>query len=187
MFRSTQYGLCMGVCLWFVNSRQQLSAPLATCSQLRLVSNVVRRGAVYFRATCISVCTHVKYKSARKFQQKFQKKFYDERVPSGQTVHNFVNKLRITGLLIDKKQKHKCWALTEEKLDDIGGRLEHTPRKSLYLAQETGVSKSNARMATQLLKLRPYKTSVSCVIQLAGFIFAVGFYNLLSKVRSVHI
>jgi hypothetical protein len=35
------------------------------------------------------------------------------------------------GLLIGKKQKHKRWVLTEEKLDDIGGRLEHTPRKSL--------------------------------------------------------
>jgi hypothetical protein len=33
--------------------------------------------------------------------------------------------------------------LTEEKLDDIGVRLEHTPRKSLKrLAQETGVSTS---------------------------------------------
>jgi hypothetical protein len=43
--------------------------------------------------------------------------------------------------------------LTEEKLDDIGDRLEHTPRKSLKcLAQETGMSKSSARMATQLLK-----------------------------------
>jgi hypothetical protein len=40
-----------------------------------------------------------------------------------------------------------------EKLHDIGARLEHTPRKSLKrLAQETGVSKSSARMATQLLK-----------------------------------
>jgi hypothetical protein len=30
------------------------------------------------------------------------------------------------GLIIDKKQKHKCRVLTEEKLDDIGARLEHT-------------------------------------------------------------
>jgi hypothetical protein len=51
--------------------------------------------------------------------------------------------------------------LTEEKLDDIGARLEHTPRKSLKrLAQETGMSKSSARRATQLLKLRPYKTVI---------------------------
>jgi hypothetical protein len=40
-------------------------------------------------------------------------------------------------------------------------RLEYIPRKSLKrLAQETGVSESRARRATQLLKLRPYKTTV---------------------------
>jgi hypothetical protein len=54
----------------------------------------------------------------------------------------------------------------EEKLDHIRVRLEHTPRKSLeHLAQETGVSKSSARRATQLLKLRPYKTTVIHVLQ----------------------
>jgi hypothetical protein len=54
------------------------------------------------------------------------------------------------GLLIDKKQKHKHRVLTEEKLDDIGARLEHTPSNSLKrLAQETGVSKSSASGATQ--------------------------------------
>jgi hypothetical protein len=54
-----------------------------------------------------------------------------------------------------KKTKHKRRVLTEEKLDEIGARLEHTPRKSLKrLAQETGVSKSSARTATQLLKLK---------------------------------
>jgi hypothetical protein len=43
--------------------------------------------------------------------------------------------------------------LTEEILNDIGVRLEHTPRKSLKrLAQETEVSKSSARTETQLLK-----------------------------------
>jgi hypothetical protein len=51
--------------------------------------------------------------------------------------------------------------LTEEKVDDIGARLEHTHRKSLKcLAQEIGVSESSARRATQLQKLRPYKTTV---------------------------
>jgi hypothetical protein len=65
------------------------------------------------------------------------------------------------GLLIGKKQKYKCQVLTEEKLDDTGARLERTPRKSLKrLAQETGMSKSSARMATQLLKLGPYKTTI---------------------------
>jgi hypothetical protein len=67
------------------------------------------------------------------------------------------NKLRTTGLLIDKKQKHKRRVLTEEKLDNIGARLENAPRKSLKrLAIETGV-RSIARRATQLLKLRSLK------------------------------
>jgi transposase len=92
---------------------------------------------------------------------KYRRKFRDERVPSRQTIYNVVNKLRTTGLLIDKKQKHKRRVLTGEKLDDIGARLEHTPSKSLKrLAQETRVSKSSARRATLLLKLRPYKTTV---------------------------
>jgi hypothetical protein len=92
--------------------------------------------------------------------------------------------------LIDKKQKHKRRALTEESLDDIGARLERTPRKSQRLAQETRVSKSSARRATQLLRLRPYKTtaihSLQPRIQLAGFIYAIGFHSLLQKVRSNH-
>jgi hypothetical protein len=68
--------------------------------------------------------------------------FRDERVPS-----------RTTKLLIDKKQKHKRRVLTEEKLDEIGARIEHTPRSSWKrLAQETVVSKSGARTATRLLK-----------------------------------
>jgi hypothetical protein len=39
----------------YVSSGWQLSAPLAVCSQLQLVSCVFRHGAVYFRATCISL------------------------------------------------------------------------------------------------------------------------------------
>jgi transposase len=82
--------------------------------------------------------TCVKYGSVGKCHRKFQRKFHDERVPSTQIIHNLVNKLRTTGLLTDKKQKHERQVLTEEKLDDIGNKLEHTPRKSLKrLAQET--------------------------------------------------
>jgi hypothetical protein len=85
---------------------------------------------------------YVKYKSARKCQRKFQCKSRDERLLSRQTIHNLVSKLRTMGLLRDKKLKHKCQVLTQEKLDDIGSRLEHTPRKSLKCpAQETGVLK----------------------------------------------
>jgi hypothetical protein len=73
-----------------------------------------------------------------------------------------VNKLR-TGLLIGKKKKHKPRLLTEEKLGDI--------------AQETGVSKCSARMATQLLKLRPYKTTVIHALQLRDSASRVRFCN----------
>jgi hypothetical protein len=41
---------------WFVSSRQQLSAPLAICSQLQLVSSVVSHGVAYFRAVCLPIC-----------------------------------------------------------------------------------------------------------------------------------
>jgi hypothetical protein len=52
------------------------------------------------------------------------------------------------------------------------------------------VWKSSARTAPQLMKLRPHKTTVNhescnCVIQRAGFTFAVHFYSLSSKVRSI--
>jgi hypothetical protein len=76
-----------------------------------------------------------------------------KRVFGRQTIHNLTNKRKKMGLVIDKKQKLKCRVLTKERLGDLGAILEHTPRKSLKcLAQETGVSKCSARMATQLLK-----------------------------------
>jgi transposase len=55
--------------------------------------------------------TYVKYGSAGKCRRKFR----DERVPSRQTIHNLVNKLRTTGLSTGKKTKHKRRVLTEEK------------------------------------------------------------------------
>jgi hypothetical protein len=154
MFHSEQYCSCMGVCLWFVSSSQDLAAPLAISSQLQLVNSEVRRAPIYFKATRISVWHLYIYGTARKCRRKFLRAFRVESVPRRQTFHKFGNKLRITGLLIDKKQKHKPLVLTEGKQDDMGARLEHTARKSLErLAQETGVSKSSARTATQLLKL----------------------------------
>jgi hypothetical protein len=109
--------------------------------------------------------SYVKYGAARKCQQKFRCKFHDEKLPSTQTIHNLVNKLRTVGLLIDKKQKHKRRVLTEKlRVHDIGARLQHTPRKALkHIAQETGVSKSSARTATQLLKPSSY-VGVLCAV-----------------------
>jgi hypothetical protein len=80
--------------------------------------------------------------------------------------NNLVNKLRTMRLFIDKKQNHGPRVLTEEKLDDIGARLEHTHRKSLKsLAQDTNVSKPNVREATQLVKLSPCKRTAFRALQ----------------------
>jgi hypothetical protein len=71
-----------------------------------------------------------------------------------------VNKFKPAKLFLGKKQKHKHRVLTE-MLDATGATLEHTPIKSLKcLAQKTGASTSSARTATQMLKCRPYKTTV---------------------------
>ena len=55
-----------------------------------------------------------------------------------------------------KNRKVNCWrhVHTEETLDEIGERLEHTPQKSLKrLSQETGISVSSVQRATKLRKL----------------------------------
>jgi hypothetical protein len=65
-----------------------------------------------------------------------------------------------------------------EKLDDLGARREHTPIQSLkHLAQETGVSKSSTGRATQLLKLRPYKTTVIHALKLRNPARRVHFWS----------
>jgi hypothetical protein len=97
-----------------------------------------------------------------------------------------VNKLRTTGLLIDKKQKHKRRVVTEEKLDDIGARLEHTPRKSLKsLAQKIGLSKSIARTATQLLKPSSESWSLVCCKCKKDCCTCVFNYKLIAK--NIHV
>jgi hypothetical protein len=71
-----------------------------------------------------------------------------------------VDKLKPTGLLVDKKQKYKRLVFTEEKIDEAGARLEHVRIKLLKcLVHETGASKYSARTATEMLKLRRYKKS----------------------------
>ncbi|XP_069683792.1 probable ATP-dependent RNA helicase DDX52 isoform X1 [Periplaneta americana] len=102
--------------------------------------------------------TYVKCSSARQCQTNFHHKFPDVTIPSRTTVHNLVNKVRRTGSILNKKRVQERRVLTEEKLDEIGARLENTPQKSLKcLAQETGISKSSAAVATKLLKLKPFK------------------------------
>jgi hypothetical protein len=54
--------------------------------------------------------------------------------------------------------------LTEEKLDSIGARLEHSPGKSLVkLVHQADISIFSARTATKLLKLCPHKITSSFI------------------------
>jgi hypothetical protein len=63
--------------------------------------------------------------------------------------------------VLNNKKTKKRYILTEEKLDKIGAHLEGSPKKSLrQLALQCKVSKSAAHIATELLKLKPYRTTV---------------------------
>lgn len=107
---------------------------------------------------------YVRSGSPSKVRRRFGLKFRDVPVPSRETVHRTVNKVRETGSLQDRKPESKRRVLTEEKLDEIGAKLEHSPRKSLRrLAQETGVSITSARTATILLKQSAFEKLVICV------------------------
>lgn len=106
--------------------------------------------------------TYVKSGCVRTVRRRFAHKFKNVTIPHRKTIHAIVNKVRQTGSLLDKRRTvSKRRVLTEEKLDEIGARLEHFPQKSLRLiAQETGISKTSARNATILLNLKPNKTAV---------------------------
>jgi hypothetical protein len=75
-------------------------------------------------------------------------------------------KVRSTGSFLDKKYTRQNAVLTKETPDEIGARLEHSPRKSLArLAQQAQVSKTTALGATKNLHLRPYKIAQVQVIE----------------------
>ncbi|KAJ4434323.1 hypothetical protein ANN_22880 [Periplaneta americana] len=75
-------------------------------------------------------------------------------------------KSRRTGSFLNKKHVQQRRVLTEEKLDEVGTRLEQSPRKSLrHLAQEVNISKTSAFMATKLLELKPYRVTVVRALQ----------------------
>jgi transposase len=106
--------------------------------------------------------TYVKSGCIRTVRRRFARKFQVVTIPHRKTIHAIVNKVRQTGSLLNKKRAvSKRRVLTEEKLDEIGARLERSPRKSFRLiAQETGISKTSARTAAMLLKLKPNETTV---------------------------
>ena len=107
---------------------------------------------------CERVCIHNTYMKSRKScsetRRKFRVKLPGQPVPNPSTIRRQAKRVKETGSVKNRKVNRWCHVLTEETLDEIGERLEHTPQKSLKrLSQRTGVSVSPVQRATTLLKL----------------------------------
>ena len=107
---------------------------------------------------CERVYIHSTYMKSRKScfekRRKFRVKFPGRPVPNPSTIRRQAKRFKETGSVQNSKVNRRPHVLTEETLDEIGERLEHTPQKSLkHLSQETGVSVSCVQRATTLLKL----------------------------------
>ena len=75
-------------------------------------------------------------------------------MPNPSKIRRQAKRFKETSSIKNRKVNRRRHVLTEEMLDEIGERLEHTPQKSLKrLSQETGVSVSSVQRATKLLKL----------------------------------
>ena len=67
---------------------------------------------------------YVNTSSCREVVRRFQANYPGVRVPSRVTVRLLVNKFRETGSILDMKRNVKRRVLTEQKLEEIGERLE---------------------------------------------------------------
>ena len=98
---------------------------------------------------CERVYIHNTYMKSRKScsetRRKFPVKFPGRPVPNPSTIRRQAKRFKETGSVKNRKVNHQHHVLTEETLDEIGERLEHTSKKSLKrLSQETDVcTKSN--------------------------------------------
>ena len=105
-------------------------------------------------------------KSCSETRRKFRIKFPGRPVPNSSTIRRQAKRFKETGSVKNWNVNRRRHVLTEETLDEIGERLEHTPPKSLKrLSQETEVSVSSVQRATKLLKLKPYKVPVVHALQ----------------------
>ena len=68
--------------------------------------------------------------SCREVVRRFEANYPGVRVPSREAVCLLV-KFRETGSILDKKRNVKRRVLMEQKLEEIGERLENSPQKSL--------------------------------------------------------
>ena len=95
-------------------------------------------------------------KSCSETPRKFRIKFPGRPVPNPSTIRRLATRFSETGIVKNRNVNRRRHVLTEEKLDEIGERLERNPQKSLQrLSQETGVSVPSEQRAAKLLKLKP--------------------------------
>ena len=93
-------------------------------------------------------------KSCSETRRKFRVKFPGRPVPNPSTIRRQAKRFKETGSVKNRKVNRRRHVRTEETLDEIGERLEHTLQKSLKrLSQETGVSVASVQIATKLLRL----------------------------------
>ena len=98
--------------------------------------------------------TYMKSRKSCSVTRKFRIKFPEWLVPNPSTIRRLAKRIKETGSIKNRNVNSRRHVLTEETLDEIGERLEHTPQKSLKrLSQKTGVSVSSVQRATKLLKL----------------------------------
>jgi inhibitor of nuclear factor kappa-B kinase subunit alpha len=129
--------------------------------------------------------SYVKRKSYKSCKRRFLRKYPGVRVPASSTIFKLVKKVRSTGSVLDKKYSRQNAVLTEEVLDEIGARLEHSPPKSLArLAQEVKVSTTTAWKATKILHLLPYKITQDQAIEEGDCQRRIHFCNWF--LRAVH-
>ena len=67
-------------------------------------------------------------KSCSETRRKFRVKFRGRSVPNPSTIWKQAKRFKETGSVKNKKVNHRSHVVTEETLDEIGERLEHTPK-----------------------------------------------------------
>ena len=70
-------------------------------------------------------------KSCSETRRKFRIKFPGRPVPNPSTIRKQAKRFKETGYVKNRKVNRRRQVLTEEILDEIGDRLEHTLKKSL--------------------------------------------------------
>ena len=96
-------------------------------------------------------------KSCSETRRKFRVKIPGGPVPNPSTIRRQAKIFKETDSVKNRKVNRRRHVRTEETLDEIDERLEHTRQKSLKrLWQETGVFVSSVQRATTLLKLHKY-------------------------------